>query len=565
MARAANHTAEFDAIVVGSGITGGWAAKELTEQGLKVLMIERGPMIEHQNYAHETTAPWELPFGGYGDPDLIARDYTIQSKGRGFSEWTLQHFVNDRENPYETGGEQPFQWRRGYQLGGRSLIWGRQCYRWSDLDFEANGKDGYGTDWPIRYKDLAPWYDKVEEFIGVQGSIEGLPQLPDGHFLPPMAMNAVEIHAKSKIEQAFPDRKFIMGRAANLTEEKEGRSACQYRGICSRGCSYGAYFSTQSSTLPAARATGRLTILGDSVVDKLDYDAQTRRVTGVEVISTKDRERSRHTARIVFLCASSFNSVAVLLRSASEAHPHGLANSSGALGHYIMDHAGSVTAIGLIPGFEEHAYFGNRPNNIVIPRFKNLDGKQEAFVRGYSFQGGASRTGWTRGAKQAGIGASLKEDLRGPGPWQLFLGAFAECLPRRENRVTLSKSAVDSLGMAQLRIDFAYGENEKLAMKDAAGEAKAMLELLGARVVRLTDEPDAGGSSVHEMGGARMGRDPSSSVLNGRNQAHDVANLFITDGSAMASSACQNPSLTYMALTARACHTAASMLKEGTI
>ncbi|CAN5153254.1 GMC family oxidoreductase [soil metagenome] len=557
---------QFDAIVIGSGITGGWAAKELTERGLKVLLLERGPMVEHQtDYKTETTPPWELPFRGFGDPEQAAQDYMVQSKGMYFNEWTRQHFVNDRENPYQTTEKDPFQWRRGYQLGGKSLLWGRQCYRWSDIDFGANAADGHGVDWPIRYADVSPWYDHVESFIGVSGSKEGLPQLPDGIFQPAMQLNSVEKALKAKIEQAFPDRRLIMGRSANMTEEKPGRAPCQYRNICARGCSYGAYFSTQSSTLPAARETGNLTLITDALVDGLDHNAATKRITGVRVIDTKTRKRTTYAGKTVFLCAGTINSIGVLQRSATDTMPTGLANSSGTLGKYFMDHALTMSVIARIPGFDDHAYYGNRPCSVVIPRFINLNNKDQRLLRGYSYQGLAYRRGWNQAIGEAGTGAALKERLEHPGEWNMLLGGFAECLPAESNRVTLDMKNLDPFGLPQTRIDFAYGQNERDLLAHALEEAKAMLALMKAEVISQSAEPGLGGTAVHEMGGARMGRDPGTSVLNAHNQAHDIPNLFVTDGAAMASTACQNPSLTYMALTARAAAFAADQVKQGAL
>ena len=555
---------QFDAIVVGSGITGGWAAKELTERGLKVLMIERGRNIEHGAYETEVLAPWEMPFRGQGDPDLWARDFAVQKGNRAFNEWTQDHFVNDRENPYSTAPGTEFTWWRSYQLGGRSLTWGRQCYRWSDTDFGANKADGHGTDWPIRYADLAPWYDHVEDFIGVSGSSEGLDQLPDGRFLPPMALNAVETHAKKAVAARWPDRHIIAGRVANLTAEKPGRSPCQYRNICARGCSYGAYFSTQSSTLPAAEATGRLTVVTDAIVERVDVDPKTGRATGVSVVDTSSGTRRSYTSRLVFLNAGAFNSVHLLLRSGSDRFPNGLANSSGMLGRFIMDHANTLAAVATVPSFEERGYYGNRPNGIIIPRFRNLANKPEGhdFLRGYSFQGGAFRAGWTRGKREPGIGAELKHSLRSPGEWRLIFVAYAESLPRAENRLTLDPAKRDRWGMPLLQIAFAHGENEKRALADAAAEARAMAQAAGGTVTMSLERPGPGGSSIHEMGGARMGNDPKTSVLDHLCRSHDIPNLFVTDGAAMASSACQNPSLTYMALTARACEGAVAMLKQ---
>ncbi|NKJ44152.1 GMC family oxidoreductase [Novosphingobium sp. SG720] len=560
---------DFDAIVVGSGISGGWAAKELTKAGLKVLMIERGREIRHQqDYDTEMKAPWEMPFRGEGDAALYEREYPVQMLNRHFNEFTQGHFVNDAQNPYQTTPETQFTWFRSYQLGGRSLTWGRQCYRWSDYDFAANARDGHGTDWPIRYADLAPWYDKVESFVGVSGAKEGLKQLPDGQFQPPMALNVVEQHTREAIAARWPDRCLTVGRTANLTQakEEEGRAPCQYRSICARGCSYGAYFSTQSSTLPAAMATGNLTVITDAVVEAVDYDPATRRATGVRYIDTKTRTRKSATARLVFLNAGAFNSVHVLLNSTTEAMPQGLANSSGVLGTHIMDHANTLSAAAIMPGFDAHTSFGNRPTGIVIPRYRNmetLDGV--GHTRGFSFQGGALQSTWTQGKRMEGIGADYKNTLHRPGPWRMVLVAFADCVPRASNRLTLDRSKTDANGLPQLKIEFAFGAEEHAALAQAKAEAAEMLTAAGGQVIMGFDRPGAGGTAIHEMGGARMGNDPATSVLNKWSQAHDVANLFVTDGAQMSSSACQNPSLTYMALTARAADAAVGMLREGKI
>ncbi|MBC2651139.1 GMC family oxidoreductase [Novosphingobium flavum] len=560
---------DFDAIVVGSGITGGWAAKELTEAGLKVLMIERGREIRHQqDYATETKAPWELPFRGQGDAALYRREYPVQMLNRHFTEFTQGHFVNDAQNPYSTGADTDFTWFRSYQLGGRSLTWGRQSYRWSDYDFEANQRDGHGTDWPIRYADLAPWYDKVEDFIGVSGQAEGLAQLPDGRFQPGMALNVVERHTREAIRAKWPERCLTIGRTANLTQAKpdEGRGACQNRSICARGCSYGAYFSTQSSTLPAAMKTGRLTVITDAVVEALDYDPATRRVSGVRWIETKTRQRQVARSRIVFLNAGAFNSVHILLNSVSAAMPNGLANSSGVLGTHIMDHANTLSAMALMPGFEGHTTFGNRPTGAIIARYRNLETMDGVgHTRGFSFQGGALQSTWTAGKREAGIGADYKDKLRHPGMWKMVLVGFADCVPRATNRLTLDRRRTDANGLPLLKIDFAFGAEEHAALAQAKADAAEMLTAAGGTVIMGFDRPGAGGTAIHEMGGARMGHDPASSVLNRWSQAHDVANLFVTDGAQMSSSACQNPSLTYMALTARACAAAVSMLREGRI
>jgi choline dehydrogenase-like flavoprotein len=560
---------EYDAIVVGSGITGGWAAKELTEAGLKVLMVERGRKIEHQaDYANETKAPWEMPFRGLGDAELYKRDFPVQMLNRHFTEFTQDHFVNDRENPYSTADGTDFTWFRSYQLGGRSLTWGRQSYRWSDYDFGANARDGHGTDWPIRYADLAPWYDKVEEFIGVSGAAEGLKQLPDGRFQPPMALNVVEKHVREVISRHWPDRRLTIGRTANLTKakEEEGRAPCQYRSICARGCSYGAYFSTQSSTLPAAMKTGRLTVITDSVVEGLDYDPATKRVTGVRYIDTRTKKRGKATARLVFLNAGAFNSVHLLLSSTSDSMPNGLGNSSGVLGTHIMDHANTLSAAALMPGFEAHTTFGNRPTGIIVPRYRNMDAIDGVgHTRGFSFQGGALQSTWTRAKREPGIGTDYKNRMRAPGMWRMVLVGFADCLPRPTNRLTLDRSRTDADGLPLLKVEFAFGKEENAALAQAKAEAAEMLTAAGGQVILGYDRPGPGGTAIHEMGGARRCNDPRTSVLNKWSQSHDVANLFVSDGAQMSSSACQNPSLTYMALTARACDAAVSKLKEGAI
>jgi choline dehydrogenase-like flavoprotein len=509
-----------------------------------------------------------MPFRGEGDPGLYASDYPVQQLNRHFTEFTQDHFVNDRDHPYATDADTAFTWFRSYQLGGRSLTWGRQAYRWSDYDFGANKRDGHGTDWPIRYADLAPWYDHVESFIGVSGAHEGLAQLPDGRFQPPMPLNAVEVALREKIRARWPERVLTIGRTANLTQGKpeEGRNPCQYRSICARGCSFGAYFSTQSSTLPAAMKTGRLTVLTDKVVEEIDYDPATKRVTGVRWLDTKDRSRGSATARMVFLNAGAFNSVHVLLNSASEAMPNGLANESGLLGTHIMDHANTMGALALMPGFERHTSFGNRPTGIVIPRFRNmehLDGI--GHTRGFSFQGGALQSGWSRGKREAGMGSQFKDELRQVGPWRMVLVSFAECLPRPTNRLTLDRKRTDANGLPVLNIAFAFGKEEHAAVAEAHACATEMLTHAGGKVLFGSDTPGPGGTAIHEMGGARMGHDPATSVLNGHSQAHGIANLFVTDGAQMSSSACQNPSLTYMALTARAASYAKEQAQAGVI
>lgn len=561
-------TPQFDAIVIGSGISGGWAAKELTEKGLKVLMLERGRMVEHgKDYLGEHMPPWQVPFRGRPLRELYERDYEIQSQVYAFDETTRHFWNNDRENPYDNENGQ-FNWIRANVVGGRSLLWGRQVYRFSDLDFEANKKDGHGIDWPIRYRDIAPWYDHVERFIGVSGQAENLPHLPDSQFLPPMDMNVAENAFKARVEEHYPDRKVTIGRVAVLTQPHNGRGACHYCGPCERGCSVGAYFSTQSSTLPAARKTGNLTLKADRVVAGIDYDAKTRRATGVRVIDANTGEDTTYTAKIIFLCASTVGSTQILLNSRSEAFPNGLANSSGTLGRYLMDHTHSAGAAGMLPGFEDRYTYGARPNGIYIPRFRNLDGqdKDAGFVRGYGYQGGGIRMGWGGMAGHIpGFGAEFKQALRKPGPWSVYISGFGECLPYEHNRVELHPTKKDRFGIPLVRFHFQWGKNEENLVEDIQKQAVDMLAKVGVVNAMPFGGLSKGGDAIHEMGTARMGDDPATSVLNRWNQAHDVPNLFVTDGACMTSASCVNPSLTYMALTARAADYAAKQLKAGVL
>lgn len=559
---------QFDAIVIGSGVSGGWAAKELTEKGLKVLMLDRGRMVEHgKDYPTEHMPPWKIPFRGKRLRELYAEDYPVQSQLYVFNETTRHFFSTDKDHPYvyEPGG---FLWYRPEVVGGRSLLWGRQVYRWSDLDFEANKMDGHGIDWPIRYRDLAPWYSHVEKFIGVSGQAEHLPHLPDSEFLPPMEMTVAEKHVKRGIEQHYSDRIMTIGRVAVITRPHNGRGACHYCGPCERGCSVGAYFSTQSATLPAARATGNLTLKSDSVVESIDYDPETRRASGVRVIDARTGERMVYTGRIVFLCASTVGSTQILLNSRSASFPNGLANSSGVLGHYLMDHTLGTGAAGMVPGYLDKVMLGNRPNGIYIPRFRNLDGQDEDadFLRGYGYQGGSMRMGWQAMSGQIpGFGAEYKHALRNPGPWMMFLTGFGECLPYRDNRIVLDERKRDRFGIPQVRFHFDFRENEEKMRLDIARQGEEMLKAAGLTNTSSFIHHSKGGEGIHEMGTARMGDDPRESVLNRWNQAHDVPNLFVTDGSCMTSASCVNPSLTYMALTARAVDYAVKQLSAGAI
>lgn len=546
----------YDAIVVGSGITGGWAAKELTEHGLRTLLLERGRYVEHRkDYITEWLQPWDFPHRGLGDKQLYEHDYPIQSKNYAFGEATKHFFVNDREHPYITDGPQEFRWIRGYQLGGRSLLWGRACWRWSDLDFEANLHDGHGVDWPIRYADLAPWYSHVERFVGVSGEPLGLPHLPDSEFLPPWELNCAEQLVKARLERAMSGRHMTITRVANLTRDHEGRTRCQARNQCARGCSFGAYFSSLSATLPAAHQTGRLTVVANAVVERVLYDERTNRVTGVRVVDARTRQPREYSGRLIFLNASTIGTAQLLLNSKSRSFPNGLANSSGEVGHNLMDHLSKAGAHGIVPGLEDRYVYGRRPTGAYVARFRNLGREPDArvsFTRGYGIQAGADREGWQRGYSMAGIGSSLKSALREPGPWSMGMQGYCECLPRHENHISLDPEWKDQWGIPIVHIHWSWSANEKALREDMKTQCAEMLEAAGCTNVATYDDDAPMGFSVHEMGTVRMGRDPKTSVLNAHNQAHDVPNLFVTDGSCMASTSCVNPSLTYMALTARA-------------
>ncbi|NNE70062.1 MAG: GMC family oxidoreductase [Rhodothermales bacterium] len=554
---------QWDAIVVGTGMSGGWAMRVLTEAGLKTLALDRGRMVEHGDYPTEHKQPWNMPWrDGRVHPD-DRKDYPIQSRTYAFSEYARHWFIKDTDAPYAQ--DQPFDWIQPDVVGGKALIWGRQSYRWSPMDFEANQRDGHGVDWPIRYEDLEPWYDLVEQTIGVSGARDGIPQLPDGVFQKPMDMNAAEKAARDRIEATFPGRRVIIGRAAVLTEPLDGRAPCHYCGPCMRGCSTGSYYSTQSSALPAARATGNLTLLARKLVHSVTYAEG--RATGVRVIDMETGAFEEHTARLVFLCASAPGTVRIMLNSKSPEFPGGIANSSSVLGHYLLNHHARVGAGGEMEGMEDRYWRGNRPNGIYVPRFRNLGGdRRPDYVRGFGMQGGASRSGWARGGSMRGTGAAFKAALRVPGGWRIGLQAYGEVLPYHENYMTLDDELTDKWGMPAVRFHVGRFDNELAMRKDMAATAAEMLEASGARNVTTYNNAEiAPGNTNHEMGGARMGRDPRTSVLNGWNQCHDVPNLFVTDGACMTSSACQNPSLTYMALTARAANYAIDQLKTGTL
>ena len=556
-------TNKFDAIVIGSGVSGGWAAKELTEKGLRVLMLDRGVMVEHGQYDHEGKPLYDIPSRDIMPPRLLESDYFISKHGY-VSPSRQKYYNNDRLNPYAYEEGDKFYWIRPAAVGGKSLIWGRWSFRWSPDDFEANKREDVGIDWPIRYDDVAPWYDYVEDYAGVSGSRENLPYLPDSKFQPPMPMNVAEKWLKQRLEAEFPGRKLIHTRLSNMTEDKpeQGRTKCQFRNQCHRGCSFGAYFSTQAVTLPAARKTGRLTLRPNAVVSNLEYDPATKKVTGVRVVDAETKVAEVIPARLVFLCASAMASTQVLLNSRPEGSEKSYFDTSGTLGRYVMDHIFRVGASGEVPGLTEFIEFGRRPGGVYIPRFRNNDPSEDVgFRRGYGYQGGASRSPM----HPEGFGAEMKHKMRGYGPWWFSMGAFGECLPYEDNRGSLHPGKVDRFGIPQMKFNVTFRDNELKMMADAREQGEAMLRKAGLKNVSSYEAEHVPGDAIHEMGGARMGADPRQSVLNEWSQAHDAANLFVTDGAQMASVSCVNPSLTFMALTARAADYAVKEMKAGRI
>lgn len=556
----------YDAIVIGSGISGGWAAKELCEKGLKTLVLDRGRQVNHiVDYPTTMSSPWEMNHRGRYPKEVIDQN-PVQSKvAYAFNEYSGQFFIRDEQHSYVQ--EKPFDWIRGYQTGGKSLLWARWVQRWSDLDFEANAKEGIGVDWPIRYKDIAPWYSYVEKFVGVSGSKEGIPQLPDGEFLPPFEMTCIEQHFKDSLKKSHPDRHYIISRTANLTQaqaqHKElGRSDCQSRNWCARGCPYGAYFSTQSSTLPAAERTGNLTLRPDSVVHSIIYDDASQKAIGVKVIDANTKEEIEFYAKIIFVNAATINTSLILLNSTSSRFPEGLGNDHDVLGRNLMDHNYRARVSGV---FEDEIYnnkhdYGRRPAGTYLARFRNVSEKHPDFLRGYAIAAGGKREGW--GRAEEGFGQELKEKLTQPGAYTFGMTAMGEMLPNAENRMWVDRSNRDEFGLPKVHIDCAWGENEDKMTKDAIEQMQEMMEAAGIKVTSAFDNGQAPGLAIHEMGTARMGKDPKTSMLNEWNQVHACKNVFVTDGASMASSACQNPSITYMALTARAVDHAVSELKK---
>lgn len=556
----------FDAIVVGSGMTGGMAAKELTERGLKVLMIERGREIKHvQDYNTALKDPWDFPHRGRINVHSAEERWSNRRFPNMINEEAELYFTHDQSHPFVE--KRPFDWIRAYHTGGKSMHWGRQSYRMNRLDFEANAKEGIAIDWPIRYDDLEPWYAHVERFVGVSGQKEGLDVLPDGEFLPPMPMSVPEQYFKKVMAEKF-NRPVTIGRVANLTQPQphhtaSGRGSCQYRNKCIRGCPYGAYYSSLSGSIPAALKTKRLTILHDSIAVELIYDEKKQRAKGVRVIDQNTLQVSEYFSKIIFLNAGAMNTAALLLHSKSGRFPNGFGNDSDQVGRNVMDHHLGSGATATVEGFEEDYVFGSRPNAMYIPRFRNWgNDKQSKFLRGFGYQGGANRTGYARGVNTEGFGADFKASLTKPGPWSFGFGGFGEVLPNPNNRMTLDPVQKDKWGIPLIVFDAAFGENELAQRKDIVESAKEMLDAAGFKNIQGYDRPTHLGLGIHEMGTARMGRDPKTSVLNAFNQVHASPNVFVTDGACMTSSGCVNPSITYMALTARAADHAVQELKK---
>ncbi|MEZ2413871.1 GMC oxidoreductase [Muriicola sp. E247] len=559
---------QFDAIVVGTGITGGWAAKELCEGGLKTLVLERGRMVEHiKDFPTMNMDPWDLP----NNNELSREDkkkYNKQNRvGWAPKEDNKHFFVNDLEHPYQE--TKRFDWIRGYHVGGRSITWGRQSYRWSNLDFEANLKEGIAVDWPVRYADISPWYDKVESYIGVSGEALGLKHLPDGRFQPPMDLTCPEEDLKKAMAEKFEDERVLtIGRVAHITDkdsQKEGRNPCQYRNRCSRGCPFGGYFSSNSTTLPAAEKTGNMTLRPNSIVYEIIYDDQSKKATGVRIVDTETHEKLEFHAKVVFLCASAMASVGILLQSKSDSFPKGIGNDYDQVGRNIMDHHYQLGATASVEGYLDKFYKGRRPNGFYIPRFVNLNNKSRKrdYLRGFGYQGGASRTDWQVSVAEMQYGKELKENILKPGPWQIGVTGFGEMLPYHDNRVTLSATEKDQWGLPQLDFDVEFKDNEYKMREDIIRQVVLMFEAAGFKNIKSYENETGPGLGIHEMGGARMGWNPRTSVVNKHNQVHAVPNVYITDGAFMTSASCVNPSLTYMAFTARAANHAVEQFNKG--
>lgn len=557
----------FDAIVIGSGISGGWAAKELCEKGLKTLVLERGRNVEHKkDYPTMVSNPWDMPHRNQ-IPLADRLENPVVNRCYAYKEDTEHFFVKDSEHPYLQ--EKPFDWVRGYQVGGKSLIWARQTQRWSKYDFEGPGRDGFAVDWPIRYDDIAPWYSYVERFVGVSGNYDGVETLPDGEFLPAWEMNCVEKEIRDRILASYQDRHVMIGRCAHLTQPQEhhlkmGRGQCMARNQCYRGCPFGAYFSSNAATLPAAAATGNLTVRPDSVVHSIIYDDKEEKVTGVRVVDRETKSVSEYFAKVIFLNASALNSNLILLNSTSNRFPNGLGNDSGILGKYVAFHnyRGNISAS--FEGWEDKYYFGRRPTAVMMPNFRNVKKQEMDFLRGYMTFYTAGRGGWG-GRRDLPFGADFKEQNSVPGPWHVFMMMQGETIPKESNFVSLSPTEKDAWGIPLLQVNVDYDDNDEKILKDFFEQGSEMLSKAGCKDIRTSDSKQAPGLDIHEMGGVRMGMDPESSLLNGWNQMHACKNVFVTDGACMTSTGTQNPSITYMALTARAADYAVKQLKAGNI
>lgn len=561
----AEHT--FDAIVVGSGISGGWAAKELTQKGLKTLVLERGHDVKHVvDYKTTNSAPWQLNWLNTPSREMLKQQPKQARTGYTVRPDAGYLFVDDKDHPYEE--KKRFDWMRGYHTGGRSLMWGKQSYRLSKMDMEANAKDGIAIPWPISYEELAPWYSYVEKFAGISGSKEGLPQLPDGEFQPPMDLTPAELDLKAAIEGKWKGRTLIPGRVAHLTQPTEeqmalGRGTCLYRNLCRRGCPFGAYFSSQAATLRAAEMTGKMTLRPHSIVSEVIYDDKAEKAIGVRLIDEITFETIEYYAKIIFLNASTVASTAILMNSKSDRFQNGM-DESGSLGGNLMDHHLKVGASATLDTHEDKIHYGRRPNGFYIPRYRNLHEKGTGdYIRGFGYQGGGMRSGWSRGI--GGFGKDFKKELTSFGPWRIGMTGFGECLPYDNNRISLSQDKTDKWGLPIVVADAEYQENEKNMRKDMVNDAVEMLESMGAKNIRKREDECPIGLGIHEMGTARMGSSPKESVLNKHNQVWGAKNVFCTDGSAMVSAGCTNPSLTYMALTARAVDFAVGEMKKGNL
>ncbi|MCC5937566.1 MAG: GMC family oxidoreductase [Lunatimonas sp.] len=544
----------FDAIVIGSGMSGGWAAKELTEKGLKTLVLERGRAVDHlKDYPTTNLKPWEFEHRGTIPAD-IQKENPVVSRCYAFREDAQHFFVKDTEHPYVQ--DKPFDWIRGYQTGGKSLLWARQVQRWSDFDFEGPARDGFAVDWPIRYQDLAPWYSHVEKFVGVSGNRDGLPNLPDGEFLPAMELSAVEQYFKGFVAENYPGRDIIIGRCAHITGNaeyyaKQGRALCQHRVLCQRGCPFGGYFSSNSATLPWAMKTGNLTMQNNAVVHSILYDETKGRAKGVLVIDALTKETTEYYADLIFLNASALNTNLVLLNSTSSRFPNGLGNDNGLLGKYVAFHNYRAGVSAEYEGLQEYTTQGKRPNGGYIPRFRNVLRQETDFLRGYAAGFSGNRAILT---DHSDVGENLENSLLNPqwGPWRVGSHMMGETIPKEASYVALDPHEKDAWGMPLLRVSVDYDQNDEAMIKDYIEQVSEMFDAAGFKNIRTRDDKRAPGLDIHEMGGVRMGHDPKTSLLNKWNQLHACQNVYVTDGACMTSTSTQNPSLTYMALAARA-------------